>query len=406
VPAQDRFYAGGGGSVRGYGYQEVGPRFTDNNPQGGISLFESSFEVRKRLTNQWGLVAFLDAGGVGEQVNPDFTRPKYGAGLGVRYNLGFGPIRFDVATPLNPDKGDPAIQVYLSIGQSFEPAGRYGARPSVGPRRATASRRTAAPFAPGRTGGGRRRAGRGGHRRALRPAHRPGRAVVTAYLDGMTLGQWGRLHVSDLRGDIWSDFTIGRATVSDGQGVWLGMDRVAVRWRMGDLLRRRLHVRSIAIGNLRIDRRPMLGPAPPPSSGRAPLSLTIESLKVRLESRPAFSVRPGLFDITASLDTNRRGGFGGAVKLQSLLRADDGLDARFDMGLTKHLVIDAQAREGDGGAIAGSLGLPANLPFLFTAKADGSQAQARSICGPVPELRRPPRPTAPGTRLAVRPRSA
>jgi translocation and assembly module TamA len=119
VPAQDRFYAGGGGSVRGYGYQEVGPRFSDNNPQGGLSLFESSFEVRKRLTQQWGVVAFIDAGSVGLQTNPDFTRPKYGAGVGVRYNLGFGPLRLDLATPINPEKGDPILQVYLSIGQSF-----------------------------------------------------------------------------------------------------------------------------------------------------------------------------------------------------------------------------------------------------------------------------------------------
>jgi translocation and assembly module TamA len=119
VPAQDRFYAGGGGSVRGYGYQEVGPRFSDNNPQGGLSLVETSFEVRKRITQQWGAVAFIDAGAVGLQTNPDFTRPKYGVGVGVRYNLGFGPIRLDLATPLNPGKGDPILQVYLSIGQSF-----------------------------------------------------------------------------------------------------------------------------------------------------------------------------------------------------------------------------------------------------------------------------------------------
>jgi translocation and assembly module TamA len=119
VPAQDRFYGGGGGSVRGYGYQEVGPRFSDNNPQGGLSVVETSFEVRKRLTEQWGAVAFLDAGTVGLQTNPDFTRPKYGAGVGVRYNLGFGPIRLDLATPINPEKGDPILQVYLSIGQSF-----------------------------------------------------------------------------------------------------------------------------------------------------------------------------------------------------------------------------------------------------------------------------------------------
>ena len=119
VPAPDRFYAGGGGSVRGYGYQEVGPRFADNTPQGGLSLFESSFEVRHRLTEQWGVVAFVDAGSVSSQINPDFTRPKFGAGIGARYNLGFGPLRVDIATPLNPDKGDPSIQIYLSIGQSF-----------------------------------------------------------------------------------------------------------------------------------------------------------------------------------------------------------------------------------------------------------------------------------------------
>jgi translocation and assembly module TamA len=119
VPAFDRFYAGGGGSVRGYGYQEVGPRFGDNNPQGGLSLFESSFEVRQRLSEQWGVAAFLDAGSVSLHNNPDFTQLKYGAGIGVRYNLGFGPIRLDIATPLNPGKGDQAIQVYVSIGQSF-----------------------------------------------------------------------------------------------------------------------------------------------------------------------------------------------------------------------------------------------------------------------------------------------
>jgi translocation and assembly module TamA len=105
--------------VRGYGYQEVGPRFTDNNPEGGLSLVETSFEVRKRLTDQWGVVAFLDGGTVGLQNNPDFTHPKYGAGIGVRYNLGFGPLRFDIATPLNPGRGDPLLQIYLSIGQSF-----------------------------------------------------------------------------------------------------------------------------------------------------------------------------------------------------------------------------------------------------------------------------------------------
>jgi len=119
VPADRRFYAGGGGSVRGYGYQAVGPRLSDNTPEGGLSLFESSIEVRRRLTRQWGIVAFVDAGSVGTGTAPQFRDFSTGVGIGVRYNLGFGPLRLDIATPLNPRQGDGPVQVYVSIGQSF-----------------------------------------------------------------------------------------------------------------------------------------------------------------------------------------------------------------------------------------------------------------------------------------------
>ena len=119
VPAQDRFYSGGGGSVRGYGYQKVGPRYGDNTPQGGLSLFEVSAEIRRKITGAWSVAAFADAGTVGLHVYPDFREPKVGVGVGVRYNMGFGPIRVDIATPLNRRRGDSAIQLYLSIGQSF-----------------------------------------------------------------------------------------------------------------------------------------------------------------------------------------------------------------------------------------------------------------------------------------------
>ncbi len=119
VPAPARFYAGGGGSVRGYAYQAVGPRYLDNTPEGGLSLFESSLEVRQHITGKWSAVAFIDAGAVGKQASPDLTHPDIGIGLGVRYNLGFGPIRVDIATPLVKRTGDAPIQLYLSIGQSF-----------------------------------------------------------------------------------------------------------------------------------------------------------------------------------------------------------------------------------------------------------------------------------------------
>jgi translocation and assembly module TamA len=119
VPASRRFYAGGGGSVRGYVFQGIGPHLSDNTPVGGLSLVELSGEVRHRLSDQWGLVAFVDAGSVGVSQEPAFDTLDLGVGLGVRYNLGFGPIRFDLAVPLNRRSDDPSYQVYISIGQSF-----------------------------------------------------------------------------------------------------------------------------------------------------------------------------------------------------------------------------------------------------------------------------------------------
>jgi translocation and assembly module TamA len=118
VPAAERFYAGGGGSVRGYGYQSVGPRYEDGDPQGGLSLVEASVELRQRVFGPFSGVAFVDAGSVGQAVNPNFGL-SYAAGLGIRYDLNFAPIRVDVAFPLDRPEGDSVFQVYVSIGQSF-----------------------------------------------------------------------------------------------------------------------------------------------------------------------------------------------------------------------------------------------------------------------------------------------
>lgn len=118
IPAPQRFYAGGG-SVRGFGYQEVGPRLADNTPQGGLSLVEAAVELRHDLTERWGVVVFVDAGSVGGAQVPDFGALSVGAGVGVRYNLGFGPIRVDVASPVTSRRGQAPFQIYVSIGQSF-----------------------------------------------------------------------------------------------------------------------------------------------------------------------------------------------------------------------------------------------------------------------------------------------
>ncbi|WP_298809598.1 autotransporter assembly complex family protein [uncultured Sphingomonas sp.] len=114
-----RFYAGGGASVRGYGFQAIGPRDVNNDPIGGRSLAEFSIEARVKAFGNFGVVPFFDGGNIYTGGVPDFSGLQYGAGLGVRYYSNFGPIRLDVGTPLNPQPGDSRIAVYVSLGQAF-----------------------------------------------------------------------------------------------------------------------------------------------------------------------------------------------------------------------------------------------------------------------------------------------
>lgn len=120
VPASLRFYVGGGGSVRGYEYQSLGPRNTSRDPLGGASAMEFSTEARMKFNETWGLVAFIDGGMAYTDQTPDFSEElQWGAGVGVRLYTAIGPVRFDIATPLNPRKKDSDVQMYFSIGQSF-----------------------------------------------------------------------------------------------------------------------------------------------------------------------------------------------------------------------------------------------------------------------------------------------
>ncbi len=120
VPATIRFYAGGGGSVRGYEYKTLST-LVDGDPVGGRSLLETSAELRWRFLDDWGLVTFLDGGRAYTDIVPDFKETYFwGTGLGVRYYTDFGPIRADLAFPLNRrEEFDSHFQFYISIGQSF-----------------------------------------------------------------------------------------------------------------------------------------------------------------------------------------------------------------------------------------------------------------------------------------------
>lgn len=119
VAPSRRFYAGGGASVRGYGFQSIGPRDPNNDPIGGRSLTEFSLEARVRAFGPFGVVPFLDAGNIYTSPLPRLSGLRYGTGLGVRYYSSFGPIRIDVGTPINPQPGDARVAVYVSLGQAF-----------------------------------------------------------------------------------------------------------------------------------------------------------------------------------------------------------------------------------------------------------------------------------------------
>ncbi len=122
VPASIRYYSGGGGSVRGYEYQSLGKRDSHDNPRGGASFSEVSAEFRYKMTDTLGIVPFVDGGTVSESAIPSFSQDEilWSAGMGLRYYTSIGPLRLDVAMPLNPREGDsPGPAFYISIGQAF-----------------------------------------------------------------------------------------------------------------------------------------------------------------------------------------------------------------------------------------------------------------------------------------------
>ncbi|HYX47985.1 MAG TPA: BamA/TamA family outer membrane protein [Sphingomicrobium sp.] len=117
-----RFYSGGGGSVRGYGYQQLGPKDVAGDPIGGRGLAEFAIETRIRLKQfggNFGVVPFFDGGSLSTETLPDFREWRFAVGAGVRYYSLFGPIRIDVGVPLNRQKGDGPFAVTVSLGQAF-----------------------------------------------------------------------------------------------------------------------------------------------------------------------------------------------------------------------------------------------------------------------------------------------
>jgi translocation and assembly module TamA len=125
LPPDQRFYAGGSGTIRGYRYQSVGPLFYNGNPIGGTAINAGTVEYRQRIGTNFGTAVFVDAGNVSQNLNPLNGTLKFGAGAGLRYYTPIGPIRLDIALPLQRRSGpgvinpDDSFEIYIGLGQAF-----------------------------------------------------------------------------------------------------------------------------------------------------------------------------------------------------------------------------------------------------------------------------------------------
>jgi translocation and assembly module TamA len=121
LPPDQRFYAGGSGTIRGYRYQGVGPVFADGNPVGGTAINAGTIEFRQRIGTNFGTAFFLDGGNVSKKLDPFNGQLHFGAGAGVRYYTPIGPIRLDVAVPIKP-QGCPATPALVTVPTGSTPA--------------------------------------------------------------------------------------------------------------------------------------------------------------------------------------------------------------------------------------------------------------------------------------------
>ncbi len=119
VPPDQRFYGGGSGTVRGFTYQTVGPLFPDDNPQGGAAIDAATIEFRQHVTKSIGVVPFIDAGQVSAGSKPFTGTVRVGVGIGARYYTGIGPIRLDIAVPVNKAPGSGGFALYIGLGEAF-----------------------------------------------------------------------------------------------------------------------------------------------------------------------------------------------------------------------------------------------------------------------------------------------
>ena len=203
----------------------------------------------------------------------------------------------------------------------------------------------------------------------------PGLMFVEARANGLKLGSLGKLGIEGLSGDLWRNFSVRRLTVSDEKGVWLDAADVKMTWRYHELFVRRFHADSLTARQVRVLRRPELVPITNPR--RLPVSIRIDQLRIPVETLPAFSYRRGLFHVAGEIEVVRQGPVTVALSAASSLHRGDRLILAIESGKGRPLKVFADAMETEGGALAGSLGLPADQPFTLKANVGGTEGEGR-----------------------------
>ena len=234
--------------MRGYGYQRLGPFDPNGDPVGGRSLAEFSIEARYRF-GDYGIVPFVDAGNSYESSYPTLSSLKLGAGIGGRFYTNFGPLRVDVATPLNRRKGDGRIALYISIGQSF-----------LMPRWQSVAKWAGIALAAIVVLLGLILLG-------LNTA--PGRRLVADQIGAYKTESGLNFRVGRIDGSIYGKMILRDLRVADPKGVFLTAPTIAVDWNPFHYVSNHIDVRSVAAPLVTMTRTAQLNQTP--SDPNAPL---------------------------------------------------------------------------------------------------------------------------------------
>ncbi len=201
------------------------------------------------------------------------------------------------------------------------------------------------------------------------------RDMIAARSDGLRVGPLGKLRVEGLSGDLWRDVRVDRLTLRDKEGVWLEARNVKISWDYMRLFTREFAAEEINADTLTVLRRPILTARQPVRS--LPVSVRVGKAHTRLLLEPAFSSQRGVYDVDLTFDLVRKGEKTGKLRANSMLHIGDYAAADISMSRVGKFQLKANAEEAKGGALAGSLGLPVELPFQLYARAGGTVSEGK-----------------------------